>query len=329
MITRRQFMATVVIAASGVELGRAADVYGSPRRIGFFWDSSKKVSEESGAARAFESGMKALGYTAGRNYVLETRYADGLYEGLDAMASELLKQQVELVVTTGAAATAAMQRATTSIPIIFAVVNDASGFAKTLSHPGGNLTGLSRSTADISPKHIELLRSVRPGLKRIAVVLNPGNPSHPSVRKSIEAAARKAGIESAVIDARSMADIEKGFSEEASRKTGAVIVALDQGLLGLRKEIAASALKHRLATIYAVPDDVEVGGLMCYGPSYTEFFRLAAGYVDRVLRGAKPGDLPIEMPTRFEMVINRRTANALGLKIPNELLLRADRVIGE
>jgi putative tryptophan/tyrosine transport system substrate-binding protein len=310
-------------AASRVARAQHARVW----RIGFLWGSSKASSEDSGAARAFVEGMSEAGYRAQVDYVIEPRYADGRYAGLDAIAQEVVRSNCDVVVTTGAAATQAVQRATATTPIVFAIVNDASGFVKSLAHPGGNLTGLTRNTVDISPKHLELLRSVAPGLKRAGLLTNPGNPSHSTVRTAVYNAGQAIGVQVLALDARDLDEINQAFGRARDLRCEAIIVPVDQLFIGHKHEIAALALRGRLLSVYATPDDVLDGGLMSYGPVYSEFFRQAARYVDRIFRGMKPADLPVEQPTMYELAVNLKTAETLGVRIPQSMLARADVVI--
>jgi len=296
-------------------------------RIGFLWGSSKVSAEDSGAARAFVEGMRDAGYREQADYMVESRYAGGRYSELDAIAQETVRGNYDVIVTTGAAATQAVQKATATTPVVFAIVNDATGFVKSLAHPGGNLTGLTRNTVDISPKHLEFLRIVAPNLKRVGLLVNPGNPSHASVRNAVETAGRAIGVDVVELDARNLEDIQRAFGRASELRIEAVIVPVDQLFIGYKREIATLALKGRLPTMYSTPDDVIEGGLMSYGPVYSEFFRQAARYVDRIFKGMKPADLPVEQPTKYELVVNLKSAEALGLKIPPSVLARADQVI--
>lgn len=300
---------------------------GKPRRVGFLWGSSKAASEESGAAQAFADGMREAGHREPTTYVVESRYAGGQYAELEAMAQELVRSNPDVIVTTGAAATQAVQRLTTTTPVVFAIVNDATGFVKSLAHPGGNLTGLTRNTAEISPKHLEFLRIVLPRLSRIGLLTNPGNPSHANVRESVERAGHAIGVTVVGLEARNADEIARAFGSARDLRLEAIIVPVDQLFIGSKREIAMLALRNRMPSMYATPDDVREGGLMSYGPVYAEFFRQAARYVDRIFKGMKPADLPVEQPTKYELAINMKTAKALGVAIPQSLLLRADEVI--
>jgi putative tryptophan/tyrosine transport system substrate-binding protein len=316
-----------LLALGAAPRAASAQPHGKVWRIGFLWGSSKASSEDSGAAHAFADGMRDAGYRDQADYVIESRYAGGRYSELDAIAQETVRGNYDVIVTTGAAATQAVQKATATTPVVFAIVNDATGFVKSLAHPGGNLTGLTRNTVEISPKHLELLRIVAPNLKRVGLLVNPGNPSHASVRNAVEVAGRAIGVDVVALDARNLEEIQREFGRTRELRAEAVIVPVDQLFIGYKPEIATLALKGRLPTMYSTPDDVLEGGLMSYGPVYSEFFRQAARYVDRIFKGMKPADLPVEQPTKFELVINLKTAEALGVKIPPSLVARADQVI--
>jgi putative ABC transport system substrate-binding protein len=325
-MNRRSALLTL-LALGAAPHAALAQPHGKPWRIGFLWGSSKAASEDTGAARAFADGMREAGYREQADYVIEARYAGGRYAELGAIAQETVRGNYDVIVTTGAAATQAVQNATATTPVVFAIVNDATGFVNSLAHPGGNLTGLTRNTIDISPKHLEYLRIVAPNLKRVGLLVNPGNPTHAAVRQAVELAGRAIGVEVVPIDARNPEDIQRAFAVVRALRVEAIVVPVDQLFIGYNHEIASLALQDRLPTMYAISDDVRVGGLMSYGPVYSEFFRQAARYVDRIFKGMKPADLPVEQPTNYEFAINLKTAEALGIRIPPSMLARADQVI--
>ncbi len=298
-------------------------------RIGFLVSYSRPPSFDDHYIGGVARGMRELGYVEGRNYVMEWRFADGNYNRLPELAAELTRASVDIILTQGTPATRAAQQATASIPIVCATMSDpvGNGFAKTLTRPGGNITGLSLTTSDMSPKHLELLKLMLPKLKHLAVLVNLGNPAHPAVVKSIETNAQKLGVKTQVLDARNADDIERNFAIIKRERAEAIIVAVDGFFIDQRKQIAGLALKDRLPTIFSAQEHVEAGGLMSYGQNLTDMYRRAAGYVDKIFKGAKPGDLPIEQPAVFSLAINRKTAKSLGLVIPDELMLRADKVI--
>ena len=329
--TRRAFL---IAAGAWLTLARASASFAQQQpkvwRIGFLAMRSRSTpSNPDVYYDAFVQGMRELGYVEGKNLVIEWRFADGKYERLPGLAAELVRMKVEVIVTHSAAGPQAAQRATSTIPIVFVTASDpvGSGFAVSLARPGGNLTGLSNIVSEVSPKHIELLKTMIPKLSRVAVLQNPGNSFHPANLKSIQAAAQQVGIKVLPVDARAPDEIERGFATMTRERAEAVIVAADAFFVQQRRQIAELALKNRLPSMFPFREDVQAGGLMSYGQNLADSYRRAATYVDKILKGAKPGELPIEQPTRFHLAINRKTAKALGLNITNELLLRADEVI--
>jgi len=299
-------------------------------RIGFLAMRSRSTQSNPDVYYdQFVLGMRELGYVEGRNLIMEWRFADGKSERLPALAAELAGLTVDVIVTAGTTATQAAQRATSSIPIVTASVNDpvGSGFAANLARPGRNITGLSVMTMDVSPKQIDMLKAMVPELSRIAALVNPDNATHPAVLKGIQAAASKARIGVLPVEARTPGDIERGFAIMVRERVGAAIIVNDSFFTGQRQQMATLALKYRMPAIFPYRENVTAGGLMSYGQNNAEFYRRSATYVDKILKGAKPGELPIEQPMIFHMAINRETAGRLGLIIPSELLLRADEVI--
>jgi putative ABC transport system substrate-binding protein len=273
--------------------------------------------------------MRALGYVEGRDFVSDIRFADGRYERLPELAAELVRLKVDILSTGLSAAVRALQQATRTIPIVFAGVTDpvGQGFVASLARPGGNATGLAGSFDDTTPKQLELLTAAAPGATRVGRLDNPDSPSTVFFLNSVQAAAQKAGISLVPMGARDVEGIETAFAAFAKESVQAVMVAADGLFLGQRQHIAELALKARLPSISPQLEYVEAGGLMSYGDSLLDFFRQGASYVDRILKGAKPADLPVEQPTRFHLVINRKTADALGLSIPPALYIFADEVI--
>jgi len=298
-------------------------------RVGILAIRNRPASLDSDAFGQFIRGMRELGYIEGRNLHVEFRWAEGNYERLAILAAELVQLKVDLIVAAGPSDIDAARKATSTIPIVMATSPDpvAGGFAKTLAHPGGNITGLTSVTVDMSPKLFEMLQSIVPKLSRVAVMMNPVNSSHPGVLKNVEAAAQKTGVKVLPFEARSAAEIERAFSGMVQAKAGGVVVARDGFFIQQVGQIAALAAKHRLPSISGYRQFVEAGGLMSYGHSTAESFRRAATYVDKIFKGAKPGDLPIEQPTRYLLTINRKTAKSIGREIPSELQLRSDKVI--
>lgn len=279
---------------------------------------------------ALLGALRKLGYVEGKNLVIETRLAEGKYDRFPDLAAELVRLKVEVIVTQGPQATSAAQQATATIPIVMANSDDpvASNFVKSLARPGGNITGLSNLSGEIGAKHLEMLLSVVPGLSRVAVLLNPANASSSAVvLKSVQSAAESKGIKISRVEARSPEEIETAFARMKHEKAGALILVQDAVFQQQRALIAELAVKNRLPTIFRNPQFAQAGGLISYGPTADENFRRAAIFVDKILKGAKPGDIPVEQPTNFRLVINGRTAKTLGLTIPQSLLIGAERVI--
>jgi len=262
--------------------------------------------------------------------VIEWRFTRGKTEPLSDYAAELVQLKPALIVAVHPQAVEAVRRLTSTIPIVFAVGQDpvGMGFAKSLAHPGGNITGHSSMAADMSVKHIELLRSAIPKCSRVAVLLNPTNVKGAAVlRNAFEVAARKFGVSVAFVEARGDEEIEKAFIAAKKGRADAVVVAPDGFFFQARALIAGSAIHQRLPSLFMQRESVVAGGLLSYGPDGREQYRRTAYYVHRILNGARPGDLPIEQPTKFEMIVNLKTAKALGIKIPPAVLSRADEVI--
>jgi putative ABC transport system substrate-binding protein len=294
-------------------------------RIGFLASGSSATRDYEG----FIQGMRELGHVEGRNLLVQRRFADGKYERLAGLAAELVRLDVDVIVAGTTLGVQAARQATTTIPIVMVAVPDpvGEGFARSLSGPGGNITGLSNIVTEVSAKHVELLRSAVPKLSRLAVLINPLNPSDALILEQVNGAAYARGMKVLVVEASTESQIEAGFGVMTRARTEALIVAADAYFDVQMAEIAKLALKSRLPTISSNREMTEAGGLMSYGQDLAEHYRRAATYVDKILKGAKPGNLPIEQPTVLELVINRRTARALGLAIPPELSLRADRLI--
>jgi len=299
------------------------------RRIGFLVAAARPPSIDAHYMGTFIRGLRDLGYVEGKNFVIEWRFADGNYQRLPALAGELVGLNVDVLVTGGTAANSALQKATTTIPIVNATMSDpvGNGFAKSLTHPGGNITGLALATTDMSPKHVELLRLIVPKLTSLGVLVNLGNSAHPAVAKSITTNAQRLGIKVRILDARNADGLTRNFSIMKQERTEAVIAVVDAFFISQRREIAELALKNNLPSMFSAQEHVEAGGLMSYGQNLADLYRRAAAYVDKIFKGAKPGNLPIEQPAVFSLTINSKTAKALGLEIPQELLLRADKVI--
>jgi len=329
MNNRRKFIFALGAGALAAPLGSYAQQAVKIWRVGFFHYGSRQSVMDSGRYQLFLDGMRELGYVEGKNLAIETRFADGKTGPLPDLAAELVRLKVDVIVATGTPVYQALQKATRTIPIVITVSADpvGEGFAASLARPGGNITGLSSANLDLTAKHLELLTTAVPRLSRVAVLINPAHRGHPARLKIIQAAALKTGMQVLPVDAPTPDGIGRGFASMSRERAQAVIILGDSFFDQQERQITALALKHRLPSIFVVRDFAEAGGLMSYGQNQADNFRRAATYVDKILKGAKPGDLPIEQPTKFELVINMKTARALGITIPQSILVRADKVI--
>lgn len=299
-------------------------------RIGLITTRPRPASLEDDYLGIWIGKLRELGYVEGRNFTIEARFADGDNTRLPALAAELVRLNSDLVVAAGTPAALAMQKATSTIPVVIAGVADPArfGLVATLARPGGNITGTAIMATDVSNKSLEFLQAFVPRLTNVAVLINPTNPIDPVALEQVRAAAVPARVAVAPFEASNVAEIEAAFAGIAQARVGALIVAPDPFFTGRARQIVDLAARNRLPAIYPFRPFVEAGGLMCYGQNIYENFRLAATYIDRILKGAKPGDLPVEQPTKLELVVNRKAAEAIGLRIPQMILLRADQVIG-
>jgi putative ABC transport system substrate-binding protein len=265
----------------------------------------------------------------GRNIAIESRWAEGNYDRFPALAADLVRSKVDVIVAVGGAATQAAQQATRTIPIVMSLVNDpvGSGLVASLARPGGNVTGLTIMSPDLVGKQLELLKQVVPKISRVAVLRNPDNPASAAQLREAEVAGRALGVRLQPHEARNPQGIDSAFAAMSSERAGALLI-LSDGVFGAqRRQIAELVTKRRLAAIGVSAEHPEAGGLMSYGPDFLDLERRAATFVDKILKGAKPADLPVAQPTKFELVINLRTAKAIRLTIPPSLLQRADRII--
>jgi putative ABC transport system substrate-binding protein len=278
---------------------------------------------------AFRQGLRDLGYVEGKNIVIESRWAEGRYDRLSSLAAELIQAKVDLIVTHGPSGARAAKQATSTVPIVMAVVGDAvaTGLVASLSRPGGNVTGSTFFWPELSAKRLELLTQVLPGVTRVAVLSNPDNPNFQGpLKEADDVAARVLRLELQHVDARGPADLEQAFSVVVKWRANALVIPEDAVFISHAKRIAALAIKNQLRTI-GFGEYAEAGGLLAFGVSFADLWRRAAVFVDKILRGARPADLPVERPTKFEVIINLKTAKVLGLTIPQSVLLRADKVI--
>jgi putative ABC transport system substrate-binding protein len=324
---RRTFLGSVSCGVLAVPLGASAQQQGKVWRIGML----ETVSRELNAANldAFQSGLRELGYVEGRNLIIEYRSADGRSERFPGLVAELIGLKVDLIVTRGTPASLAAKRATRTIPVVMANAGEPveTGLVSSLARPGGNITGLSSLSVRIEAKRLGLLRELVPGIARIAALYNMSSPANPPQWKEIETAARSLGVQPQLLDVRKPDDFGPAFDSATRQRADGLIVGQEGLFQANRKLIVQLAAEHRLPAIYRSMEFIEVGGLMAYGPSYPDLYRHAATYIDKIFKGAEPGDLPVEQPTKFELIINLKTAKALGLTIPPALLLRADAVI--
>ena len=292
-------------------------------RIGYL--SPLSASADSTHIEAFRQGLRDLGYVEGRNAVIEARYADGKFARLPDLAAEIVRLKVDVIVAAPTPAVRAAQQATRTIPIVMAFSGDpvGEGFVAELARPGGNITGLSATVAEMAAKRVEFLKAIVPKMSRVAFLSNAA-----TVRQAVsgtEAAGQKLGVQVSTVLVRNPSELDDAFSILKNARVGGLIV--DLTLQEHSRQIVDLALKNRLPTVSGPREFVEVGGLLAYGPHFSDLFRRAATFVDKILKGAKPADLPVEQPTKFGLAINLRTAKALGLTIPQSLLVRADQVI--
>jgi putative ABC transport system substrate-binding protein len=324
-MNRRVFvtgLGAMLSAPIGAEAQQSSKVY----RVGVLVGASEAFVAPY--VEIFRQALRALGYVEGQNIAFESRYADGYYDRLRALATELIHLKVDLLVTEGTPPTRAATQATTTIPIVMTVTGDpvAAGLVTNLARPGRNLTGASFFLPDLGAKRLQLLKETIPRLDRVAVVWNQSNAVHGPTVKRIETTAKTLGIAVEHIKIQMPADVGDALLQ-ISNGTSALMVLEDAMINVCSSQIADVAVKHRLPSMFGLATFAEAGGLMAYGPNRIELCRRAAIFVDKILRGAKPGQLPVEQSVRFDMVINLKTAKALGLTIPPSLLLRADQVI--
>jgi putative ABC transport system substrate-binding protein len=296
-------------------------------RIGFLIAST--ASANSARVEAFRQGLRELGYVEGKNIVIESRYAEGKIDRLPVLAADLVRLKVDVILSAGPAVTRPASEATKTIPIVMAQDGDpvANGFVASLARPGGNITGLSTLAPDISGKQLELLKEIVPKLSHVAVLGTSTRPGNAQALKEIELAARALKVQLQYLDVLATKDIETAFRAASKGSADAVLMLGNPVATSQRTQITDLAVKNRLPAIYDRPEFVEEGGLMTYSVSQNDLFRRAATYVDKILKGAKPSDLPVEQPIKFELIINMKAAKQIGLTIPPNVLARADKVI--
>jgi len=321
-----RFLAIIVTLVGCGAIAEAQQPKKVPQ-IGFL--SSRTSDAEKSRLAAFQQGLRELGYLGGKNIAIEYRYAEGNFEKLPELAAELVRLKVDVLVTTGAPAAHAAKNATSVIPIVMGNAADpvGTGLVASLARPGGNITGLSDFNEGVITKRLELLKEVVPTASRVAILLNPANPTNPLQLKETRAAAPALGVTLLSLEVKGPDDIDRAFRAMRKERAGSLIVFGDPMIETHRRRVAELAVKNRLPAIYAQRTWVDAGGLMSYGTNFDDLYRRAATYVDKILKGAKPADLPVEQPMKFELVINLKTAKQIGLTIPPNVLARADKVI--
>ena len=325
---RRTFLGVITGALLAAPLVAGAQQAGKVPRIGFL--SATSPSDRPRLLDAFRQGLRELGWVEGQNIVIDYRYAEGRVDRLPDLAAELVRLKVDLIVSWGTQGVTAAKNATETIPIVMIAVRDpvGTGLIASLVRPGGNVTGVSGYAGlEIVAKQLVLLKETVPKIRRVAVLSNPANAYHQLAIREVNVAARSLGVQLQLLEARGPNEFDGAFAAMAKERVGALLVLSDAVLNSHRTRLAELAARSRLPAAYGVRESVEAGGLMSYGPSFLDLFRRAATYVDKILKGARPGDLPVEQPTKFELVINLKIAKALGLTIPPSILQRADQVI--
>jgi putative tryptophan/tyrosine transport system substrate-binding protein len=329
VIGRRRFVRRALVGAllAAPLASLAQRLPAGIHRIGFLGNSTAAL--EANLVGPFREGLRDLGYVEGRNLVIDYRWAEGDYKRFPKLVAELAALGVEIIVTAGTPAAQAVQRIAPSMPLVMVAVGDPVGtdLVASLAHPGGKSTGLTSIAPDLEGKRLELLTRLIPGLSHVALIWNPDNAFHAGSEREVQAASQVLHFDVLSLPVRAAPDFDKAFEAIATARPGALIVLADRIYLHNRARIVDFAARQRLPAVYAYRELVDAGGLMSFGPDYAEMHRRAAAYVDKILKGANPGELPIEQPTKFRLLINLRTARALDLAIPQSLLLRADEVI--
>jgi putative ABC transport system substrate-binding protein len=321
---RRKFLSLLGGAAVGWPLVARAQQMGKLYRIGIL--ETIPMAQNAANLDALRKGLRDLGYVEGQNLAIEYRSADGRAERFPDLASELVGLKVDLIVTRGTPAAKAAKNATRAIPVVMAAMGEPLIVVASLAHPGGNVTGLTTFSTVLTGKRIELLKELVPSLSRVALLHDMGNPVAPPQWEETETAARSLGLQAELLDVRSLEDIGRAFEAAVRQHVDALLIGID-GLTQMHQQTLVDlAARHRLPAVYSSREFVEAGGLMGYAVSYPDLYFRAASFVDKIFRGAKPAELPVEQPIKFELVINRKTANALGVTIPPSLLVRAEEV---
>ena len=319
----------IVITLLPLVLGGAAGAQQPSKIATIGYLAAGALSAEMDRNEALRQGLRELGYTEGKNITIEWRYAEGKLDRVPALAAELVNLKVDIIVTGGTIATGAAKRATSTIPIVMTQDNDpvGSGFVASLARPGGNITGLSTFAPELGGKRLEILKEIIPKLSRVAVLGTSTVPGYAEMKKELELTAKAFKVQLQYLDVRDAKEIETSFEAAKKARADAVITLTSAILVAHRAEIAEMAVKHRLPAIYHFSSFVEDGGLMFYGPNVVDLTRRAPTYVDKILKGRTPADLPVEQPKKFEFIVNLKAAKLIGLTIPPNLLARADKVI--
>jgi ABC-type uncharacterized transport system substrate-binding protein len=327
MMDRRRFLLTSLAGAFGAPLAAGAQQVGKVWRIGLLDYASDPAS--SSRWKALRDRLRELGYVEGQNVLFESRWSDGPSGRLRGLAAELIKAKVDIIVTAGSEAAAAAKQATSSLPVVMATGGDfvGLGLGATLARPGGNVTGVISMTSELGGKRLELLKQLLPRVSRVAILRDPDNRGTQAHVSDAEIAAKSLGVVLQIVGVHGHKDLDGAFLAMKRARVDAVMFAENTLFIAYRQHVADLAITHRLPMMAPAKEYALVGVLLSYGTNYPELFRRAAAYVDKILKGAKPGDLPVEQPTKFELVINLKTAKALGLTIPPSLLARADQVI--
>jgi putative tryptophan/tyrosine transport system substrate-binding protein len=326
MASRRTFLATLSAGLIAAPLGAGSQPGKRIYRIGFLWDTPAVWPH---ALEGFRHGLRDLGWVEGESIVVEYRWAEGRFDRLPDLVEELLRLNVDLIVAPTSIYTGAAMRRTSKVPIVFASHADpvGSGHVASLGRPGRNATGLTIVMSETMAKSLELLKAAVPGLARVAVIWDPSTPSHRPGLKAVEDTGQKLGLRIQPVAVRSATEYERAFSSIVQERAGGVLVLSTPLFMGGAKELAELALTHKLPTMFGPREHVEAGGLLSYSPDCADLYRRAATYVDKILKGASPSELPVQQATKFELVVNLRTAKSIGLTIPQTVLLRADQVI--
>ena len=325
MLDRRTFISSVAsmlfVAQHTAHSQEAQKVY----RIGVL--EAVPASNNIANLDALRKGLRNFGYIEGRNLIIEYRSTDGRAERFRELAAELVRSKVDLIVARGTPATTAARSATATIPVVMATMGDPRLNVESFAHPGGNVTGVTTFSTELTAKRIELLKELVPGMARVALLHNMGNPAVPPEWEEARRAAQSLGIQAQLLDVRSSEDLRRAFAIAIQQRVDAIVIGADGLTQAHQNEIVDLTARNRLPAVYPARDFVESGGLVAYAVNYPDLYLQVARYIDRILKGANPADLPVEQPTRFELVINLKTAKALGLTIPQALLLRANDVI--